>query len=269
MQCVSACPNDVFSRDFDVVSVLQILRTMEGQKSVVLSCSRQQRSVGQVTVPCIGFFTESLLAALHCTASKIFFFNVGSCVECENGHVLKILHERLKKIRDMVEPENEIRIRLMTGKAASRPDTGLQRRSFLQSAGKNLLHFSREASAELLPALEPEPPADGEKSPVQVSRTLQAAFEMLPEEKRPERNLLRSYFYTVAVSKNCRICPSCVGMCPTGALKRKRNGKEWQLVFVSAKCSGCGLCRAFCKKQAVTIKKGYNSNPIVADILAS
>jgi ferredoxin len=43
-------------------------------------------------------------------------------------------------------------------------------------------------------------------------------------------------------------------MCPTGAIKLERqcdNGKK--LTFAATRCTGCGLCAAFCKMKAITV----------------
>ena len=72
-----------------------------------------------------------------------------------------------------------------------------------------------------------------------------------------ERKNLEPFFYTVQADEQCNLCPVCSGMCPTGALKRVKENGEKHLVFKSSHCSGCGLCRDFCKKQALSVSKGF------------
>jgi formate hydrogenlyase subunit 6/NADH:ubiquinone oxidoreductase subunit I len=46
-------------------------------------------------------------------------------------------------------------------------------------------------------------------------------------------------------------------MCPTGALKIKKDAEGTGLLFNSSLCIGCGLCRDFCRMEAVTVSKGF------------
>jgi len=60
-------------------------------------------------------------------------------------------------------------------------------------------------------------------------------------------------FGTVEVNVDgCTLCLSCVGACPTGALKD--NEDKPQLGFVEEACVQCGLCKATCPENVISLK---------------
>ena len=50
----------------------------------------------------------------------------------------------------------------------------------------------------------------------------------------------------------CTLCLSCVGACPTGALKD--NQDKPQLSFAESLCVQCGLCRATCPEKVIALE---------------
>lgn len=63
-------------------------------------------------------------------------------------------------------------------------------------------------------------------------------------------------FGTVRVDpKACTLCLACVGACPTGALQD--NPDAPQLSFQEDACIQCGLCRATCPEQAISLQSRF------------
>lgn len=96
------------------------------------------------------------------------------------------------------------------------------------------------------------------KSAIPKTDALRQALDRVGPERQ---GLLLTLFCHLDVGPECNFCWACVGMCPTGALKN-----EWQeglkkLRFNWAACSGCGLCREFCRKKAITITPAQNLPP--------
>lgn len=59
-------------------------------------------------------------------------------------------------------------------------------------------------------------------------------------------------FGTVAVDVDgCTLCLSCVGACPTGALRD--NLEHPQLAFIEQSCVQCGLCRRTCPEKVISL----------------
>jgi NAD-dependent dihydropyrimidine dehydrogenase PreA subunit len=73
-------------------------------------------------------------------------------------------------------------------------------------------------------------------------------------------DLLHKYAFTVKAGSSCTNCFACVGMCPTGALKIKKDAEGLGLLFNSSLCTGCGLCGDFCPAEAVKVSPGFFGN---------
>jgi ferredoxin len=64
-------------------------------------------------------------------------------------------------------------------------------------------------------------------------------------------------FGAVAVdAEGCTLCLACVGACPTGALQD--NPEKPQLRFLEDACIQCGLCRATCPENVITLVPRVN-----------
>lgn len=261
LACVAACPNDAFECDFDISPVLHALRFDTNKEPVVLACQKQNPLANQIDIPCIGYFSEPLLAALHCAASRYFFLEVGKCANCENSRMLAVLEDRIQALRSKTGQSDEWKLRYRADNKCDSEDVRLQRRSLLRAAKKTFIGLGREVAAESVSAKEVEPIGIGEKGPALTSRVLNMTLDLLHKENHQERKLLLFYYYTITVSEDCTLCPSCTGMCPTGALKRIGNGSQKQLCFTSSHCNGCGLCVAFCRKKALELHAGTVENP--------
>ena len=262
MVCVSGCPNDAFESGFDLSSLLPVLSGNEVDKPVVLSCSKTRCHANQITIPCIGLLSEPVLAALHSVVAYPFYLDVHQCADCDNGHVLKLLHERMQGIIKKSGPASDLQIRYFTGENSREVTSGQQRRFFLRMAKNSMIDLGREVSSVFVPPnKQEEQGTEVEKGAAMVSRLLQQALDLLPQDAVQKKELLLSYFYTLKTNENCDLCPSCTGMCPTGALKRRTNKGAKRLIFISAKCSGCNLCVEFCRKKGVVLLPGAKNDP--------
>lgn len=269
MACVSGCPNDAFASGFDLASLLPVLHGREIDAPVVLSCGRPRRHVNQITIPCIGLFSEPALAAFNAVAVREFYLDVQRCADCGNGHVRDLLQKRLQGIIKKNGRATDLNIRCLSGKNLEDTAPGRQRRFFLHMAKNSLVGLGRDAASVFVPSGKTEErEREVEKGAAMTPRLLQQAFDLLPADAVQKKELLLAYFYALKANENCDLCPSCTGMCPSGALKR-RTGKEGkQLIFISAKCSGCGLCVAFCKKKGLTLLPGAKNAPGAALAIA-
>lgn len=262
MACVSSCPNDAFESGFDLSSLLLVLSGNVVDEPVVLSCGKTRRHANQITIPCIGILSESVLAALNSVASHPFYLDVYRCTDCNNSHVLNLMNERMQGIKTNVGQTSDLKIRYITVENFSEANPGQQRRFFLQMAQNSLVDLGGDALPVFVPSDKTEErDKELKKGAAMISRLLRQALDLLPQGAVQEKELLHSYFYTLKTNENCDLCPSCTGMCPTGALKRKNIDGGKQLDFNSAMCSGCGLCRDFCKNQALTLRQGCKDAP--------
>lgn len=63
-------------------------------------------------------------------------------------------------------------------------------------------------------------------------------------------------FGAVVLKEGCTLCLACVGACPTGALQD--NPEKPQLRFQEDACVQCGLCKATCPEQVITLLPRLN-----------
>lgn len=267
MTCISACPSDALTSVFDMSGLLRVLHQCEDGEPVTLSCGKSPRhSPNRFTVPCIGFFSEPLLAAMNVVAGREFYLDIHGCADCENGHILDLLQARMLGVLGKNGSAAALKMRYLIDQRTGPASPRQERRFFLGMVKNNLAGLGRTTAPVVRTA---DNGKKHGKSSAALPLLLQEALTMLPENDTAARKLLLSYFSTLAANANCDLCPRCTGMCPTGALKRLNNDAgEKQLSFTSAKCSGCGLCVAFCNKKALTLRQGSQDPPGIARVIA-
>lgn len=269
LSCVSVCPGDAFSCQFDLLSLLAVPAAGAGSAPAVLGCPKSPLHDNLTRMPCLGLLSEPVLAALHCVAKQEILLDVRSCAGCKNGTVVEHLASRLQEIARKVGTTAGLRLRLTTEDDFKGAEGDNSRRFFLRMTKNSLLGFSRQTAALLHSAdAAPTGRTIGEKEPPAPNLFLQQASGLLPQEAGPEKRLLQSYYFEVTASEKCDLCPACTGMCPSGALKRRLNDEGKRLEFISYRCSGCGLCINFCKKQALTLTLGTRNDPELALTIA-
>ena len=256
MRCVSVCPNDAFDGGVDVVNLLDTLRN--SNKDVAIACKKNAHIQLALVVPCIGFLSEFLLAAMNSVAQKNIIIKLSYCSDCNNNHFLSSFYEKIQNLTNKLSRNGRLPLKCIIEKNTSHPDDKKSsRRSYLHFGKKTLIKFGKEAARSGQPKIDLSSSHVGKK-PVMNSAALQYAYN---NSSQNDKIILSSYFYTVRATEQCNLCPGCQGMCPTGALKRTDVNGEKRLLFTSSACSGCGLCREFCKKGALEVVKGFVGNP--------
>lgn len=261
LACLMECPNDAFNSSFDYTSLLAtVRRPLRDGPAVVFCCgnSADADRANTATIPCLGLLSEPILAALHCASSQDFYLDVRRCAGCENGHVLSLLHARIEKIIQKIGQASLLKIRYLTKNEEQPPTMAKQRRYFLNVVKSSVVELGRE-----MLACDTDPCTQNtccvlmhQKDAAKLYWLLQQTLSLLADDAVPEKQLLFSYFFTLTANNACNLCPSCTGMCPTGALKRSKEEGGKKLTFSSSKCSGCGLCVEFCRKKALTLRPG-------------
>lgn len=273
MVCVAECPNDAFACGFDPSSsLLSVLHAKEKCDPVVLTCGRSALAFkNRIDVPCLGILAEAVLAAMHCVVTRDLYLDVGQCVDCPNKEALGLLHARIGAILGKSRSDAAPRFRFVSEANSQTTESAGQRRFFLRTAANSLRELAGAVSSFSASAPAQEEAAanrhQGKKAPARY-RLLREALALLPRDARRERHLLFSYHHSVRADENCDCCPTCTGMCPTGALQRRQEGNGKYLLFISSRCSGCGLCVAFCRKGALALHAGILDEPHVASRIA-
>lgn len=256
MRCASACPNDAFDAGVDLSHFLEILAN---SNQVVLTCRENSHFQPKLLIPCVGFLSEPLLAAMNSITLENFYVDVTHCHDCRNNHCLSSFNEKMEKLTDRTKNNRLIPLKNRSEiKEVCSVDGGGTRRSYLHFAKKTIINIGREAACLRQTNTTP-PQKHTDKGPVAASIFLQNAYKNSPEDVK---DVLLPYFYSVKVTGHCNLCPGCQGMCPTGALKRTADGDGGKrLMFTSSACSGCGLCLDFCKRNALQVSRGIAGDP--------
>lgn len=268
--CVAACPTDAITCTFDLSTVLSALHYYNGEAPLILTCGKSGCYANQFLIPCIGLFSEPVLASMHCASAKDFLLDVHRCASCENHAVLDRLQQNIRSLSDKLLKPGELKIQLLHDRDQHQSRLHGARRFFLQQAASSLLDWGREASAKLFVTNAKAPDRmEKEKNVSETSRLLETALDITQQENGKYANLLYSYRFHVTTDASCDCCSACSGMCPTGALKRVLVDGEKRLLFSSTRCNGCGLCVAFCRKKAIHLHSGASASDDRQVVLAT
>ncbi len=258
LRCAAVCPNDAFVHPMDFGLLIQVLAE---QEMVLLSCEKGTYNYNHIIIPCIGFLSEPILAVMNSVAKGNCFIDISRCIKCANSYCLETLHQNMQNLIDRTREKGEIRLSYLSGKEPGLVSgEKIEKRRFLRFIRKTIINIVKEAVSFQLPD-SGETKDPHRKDQIKNSAALQLALCIMPDKRIYERDVLLSYFFSVIANEQCDCCPSCTGMCSTGALKRKKENGNKFLTFTSANCSGCGLCVDFCRKSALTLKSGFSEDP--------
>jgi ferredoxin len=250
MLCASACPNDAFTfSGFDPDSLCS---PNDNPDLVLISCTRQRQIYPQERlVPCLGGIATEHLLALNVGGESVLAFNVSSCADCQNQHGVTNFLRRLAWLkheagdifkrkyiiitdeREIVALDRSIRRSFLSGLKESLYETIASQFSFQIQSSRPVAKASRRTPAR-----------------VQVKKQL-----MKGAASKDRQALSRLINHRLIINEACNRCPLCTGICPTGALKIKRNKENRELRFDATLCSGCGLCVSFCRQNALSLKR--------------
>jgi ferredoxin len=250
MLCTTACPNDAFIfSQFDAES---LCFSADSTELVVISCHRQSRIYPEERlVPCLGGISTEHLLALNMYGKSTLAFNVSACTGCENySGVEEFLHRlaRLKQNRGSVYKRTSIVITdqkeiVVFDQSARRSFLSGLKETVYQTLGSQFSFHSDRSS----PAAR-----TGRRIPARVQIKKHLMQKVAPEDRKALSRLIN---HQLTINKNCNLCPLCKGICPTGALKVAQTEGKKELTFDGTLCSGCGLCVAFCKQNALSLEE--------------
>lgn len=258
LRCTAVCPNDAFFLEEKLLPLLQVINR---GGHLVVGCGRNRGDLPRYDVPCLGIFSEPLLAAMNCLAGNDILLDGSGCAGCVNGHCADIVHSQLENLSQRQGGGPAVRIKLLTewnGSLLGRENN--ERRLFLKELRRSLSAFGAQSTGGNHGGAG-EANRTANRAPVAVSAALQYAVAHAPSGRE---SLLEHYFFTLTADSRCDLCPLCSGMCPTGAIMRSSSEAGKSLLFTSAACSDCGLCRDFCPKQALTLSRGFAGDPNAA-----
>lgn len=259
MLCVSECPSGCFTAaDEDFAVLLSKLRkTQNSVPHPVLGCSQARDAEAHAKTCCLGFLSEEHLIAIMGHLDKPLYLNLIACSGCRNAFVVETLKGRIHGMRAKTGPDITKKIVLAENKnSLAFEEVSLDRRGFFQA----LRNATFSKVAGLIDDDDAEPPVSYTAKRLPLKRDiLNTAVKRLASGNTVS-DLLHNYYFTVTAGPTCNTCFACIGMCPTGALKIKKDAEGQALLFNSSMCTGCGLCRDFCPAEAVSVSPGFFGN---------
>jgi len=259
MLCVSECPSGCFiAADGDFFVLLSKLRkTQNSVSNTVLGCKQARDTESHEKTSCLGFLSEEHLIALTEYLDKPLYLNLTACGACRNSFIVERLIERIQRARTKKFFNVGNKIILAKNKTdLVFEDVSLDRRSFFQAL--KTMGFTQVAG--LIEKNATEIPASYTEKKLPLKRNILNTVVRKFVKGNSSTDLLRNYAFTVKAGASCNNCFACIGMCPTGALKIKKDADGPGLLFNSSLCCGCGLCGDFCPTHAVSVSPGFFGN---------
>ncbi len=253
-RCTAVCPAEALV--FAGFDLCRKLDECDSFVDYVFNCPRQKQAFPkEFPLPCIGVLSTETLLSIALKGNGPVYFNLLACPDCPQFQGVAAFVETLKRVQKILGPHPGADTDLRTICEASHLPAILprDRRSFLRGLGSNVVALVQSRYATK--------PSRAEKETIKAnSRRLPEKTALLEkvimaQESAVSSILLAQCVPTLSLTNSCNFCPRCTGMCPTGAIKLVRqedNSKK--LSFSGGRCTGCGLCAAFCKVRAITIR---------------
>ncbi|MFN2354755.1 MAG: 4Fe-4S binding protein [Desulfopila sp.] len=246
MRCSAVCPNDALIAAPDLY---RLLDGMDTDEEVLFSCVRQPRLQGErYTLSCLGQFTDEALIAIALQGPRSVVFNVAACHGCTNRESATAAINALERITAMLQPLMRAKITLLQSGHPEFPAETANRRDFLTGLTGKIRSSALRAIVGPSP-VNPESHDNRRRIPWRRRLLLQVEKSLDFQGKTQLREICNP---RLRRNENCELCPSCAGICPSGALRLEEDDGE-RLLFDGRLCSSCGLCVTFCRKGALLL----------------
>ncbi len=279
-KCVSICPNHVFKLEEDLLLDRSTL-----EDNLIITCSPVMNNLKiknkeKITkINCLSQIYPELLFKLITTGKKdiIFFVDSAHCDECLKFDITSInaslsmfnqmLSEKdLKKIHFLSNPEE-------LTKFIDSTNHNHGRRQFFSSIFSSTKKVPRQILSNALDSLDLDDTSKQKKTGTNTSvKPMKKIllYEAL-KEKELKKPVNKLHYNNLEVQK-CIYCEACSKLCPTNALKIKKENNEKYISFTPHLCTECNICIDICLlkginwKDKITVQDFLNPN---SKILAS
>lgn len=246
--CATSCPGGAFS--FEGFNLKKALQEREKGRSLVISCyGCSSRSENELRLPCVGILPPESVVYLGLRHRGDVFFNLAECSECINRGAADRFMQMFRLVQKRVGHLFHTRLVPVRGSNELLPKEQHDRRKFLLSLGGSVVDVAREQFNT----------GEGTQEEKRGTRWIPARkhllLNLLSRLDTERETVLEVCTPYVEVSSSCTRCPRCTGMCPTGALKMRKDGAKKVLLYDRALCTACGLCVEFCREKAISIQK--------------
>ncbi|WP_448566898.1 4Fe-4S binding protein [Thermus sp.] len=224
--CTGVCPG--VALEYPLGAIQEALIRGKGQ----IRCSKAEGKGEEVL--CLGRLTPGLLAEAGSRFGKVVLAR-GDCASCRIGG--PSVPEHLERMAEEARRYHPVEVEVVAG---SLPGEPVGRRELFQA----LLGSARRTAADLVPEL-PLPAPEEEKGLPPELRLRLLAARRASEVRWPR----------IRVEEGCTLCPVCTNVCPTGAVRRVREGEEYVLYLQVEACTGCGACVESCPPQVIRLEE--------------
>jgi ferredoxin len=248
-RCTAVCPAEaIVFPDFDLYQALEERDTFE---DTVFTCHRQKQPFpNEFCLPCVGALSIEALLYVGLKGNGPVYFNLISCPGCSRYQAVEKFSALLAHAQNIITEDFGSNLIALTETSQLAGISNKDRRSFLFDMGSNVISLVKNQYKTSIPQ-KTQPQPKGRRIPKKTALLEKA---ILAKDSIVAAQLLAQCAPRISLTKTCALCPRCTGMCPTGAIKLERqHDKTKTLSFVATKCTGCGLCAAFCKTNAITV----------------
>jgi len=224
--CTGVCPG--VALEYPLGAIQEALIRGKGQ----LRCSKAEGKGEEVL--CLGRLTPGLLAEAGSRFGKVVLAR-GDCASCRIGG--PSVPEHLERMAKEARRYHPVEVEVVEGPLPGEP---VGRRELFQA----LLGSARRTAADLVPEL--PLPQEGEEKGLPAELRLRLLAARRASEVRWPR---------IRVEEGCTLCPVCTNVCPTGAVRRVREGEEYVLYLQVEACTGCGACVESCPPQVIRLEE--------------
>jgi len=221
----------------------------------VLDCKTSSNLEAHEDTVCLGALSDEHLIAITTFMDKPVQLNLTSCAKCKNSFIVDTLKERIADIKENTRIDVSEKVVMVEDESGLLfEEVSYDRRGFF-SAMKNLTFLQ---AAGLFENDERGDVQSYSQKKLPLKRDILNTIIKKVADKDTAGRLLHEYAFTIKADASCDNCFSCIGMCPTGALKSKRDETGSGLLFNPSMCNGCTLCRDFCLNKSITLLHGYS-----------
>jgi len=257
MVCVSECPADCLNmKGGDFFGVLARLKNVKNAGPFpVLGCKTAAGTEAHEQTVCLGVLSDEHLIAINAFMDKPVQLDLTACLHCTNGFIVDTLKERIAGIRESTGIDVSNKVVLIENKGDLRFEAvSYDRRGFFSA----IRDMTLLGAAELLENNEDDAVQSYSQKSLPLKRDILNKVLTRNDDRELSLKILQEYAFSIKVDASCDNCFSCVGMCPTGALKSKRDESGSGLLFNPSRCIGCALCSDFCLNSSITLLRGYS-----------
>jgi formate hydrogenlyase subunit 6/NADH:ubiquinone oxidoreductase subunit I len=290
--CAALCPTgalEVGSPD-DAELLAHVQARLKAGRAIAFACPRYLETADGdrtcfIPVACLGRLDEAVLVGAVSLRAEAVWLLDGACAACPQAGGGAVAAQAVQRANALLaawgrEPRIRSAPELPDGLAvaAGRSTSGitLSRRAFFSLLGRqtsgmaataavvaaesilgNLDGDAHDASPSRKGALPARPPAG--------HRLLLAALRGLGQPVVARLAAHGSPWAQFAFQQDCTGCQMCAFFCPTGALSKIQNEHTTGVAFRLSHCTGCGLCRDICYKQAVILSPDVDTRKVLDD----